>query len=325
MMQQILITLGAGVASAVFFFIPVKGSMLAMFVGIFAPLPLMIVTTGYGLRAGVIASAVGVALIALVLHPYVAGAYLVSVAGPALALVAVAHMASPANADNSFPPYPLASLLMWIVGLTTLIDWIGIAFVGWSYESFDAALADLSARFAPLVAAVMERSGAFPAGASALDLASMIVMAMAPVMAVWGVLGLALNLWLAGRIVRISGQLPRPWPDIPLSLGLPQWSVLALALALCVALLPGVTRVFAATLAAALGGALALQGLAIVHYLTRGLGARTGLLFALYAVTLLLFPWPLIAAAGLGLSDFALALRARKSRLPTSTRKPEGD
>ncbi|WP_204322209.1 hypothetical protein, partial [Streptococcus pneumoniae] len=36
-----------------------------------------------------------------------------------------------------------------------------------------------------------------------------------------------LNLFVAGRIVRASGKLARPWPDLP-SMRLPRWTAIAL-------------------------------------------------------------------------------------------------
>ncbi len=310
MIQQLLITLGAGVASAVFFFLPAKGSFLALAIGIFAPLPLLIVALGYGRRSGVLAGLVGVALIAMVLQYLVALAYILSVAAPALILNHVAR------SEPDAPGYNVSRLLVWIVGLTVAIDWMSILVVGFSYPSYDAAIEDLAARFAPVLSAALERAGSVAGVSNALDLSAMLVVAMAPVMAMWGVFAFALNAWLAGRIVQISGLLAKPWQDIPATLALPRGAIVTLAVFCALALLPGAVRVFAATAAAAIGAALAMQGLAVLHQLTRGHPARVGMLVAQYGATLVVFPWPLFLAAGIGLFDLFRPLRPRGSRSP---------
>ena len=63
-------------------------------------------------------------------------------------------------------------------------------------------------------------------------------------------------------------------------------------------------------------GALAmgfvLQGLAVVHAMTRGKSGRLPLLIIVYLCTALLFPWPLVAAGFLGLLDAGFAFRDRQ-------------
>ena len=74
----------------------------------------------------------------------------------------------------------------------------------------------------------------------------------------------------------------------------------------------------AATAAVAFGVAFALQGLAAIHRITRGRNSRAGLLSALYALILILFPLPLFIAAGVGIADQVRPLRWPSVK-PTST------
>ena len=320
MFQQLLITLGSGVASAVFFFIPIKGSYLALVMGLFAPLPLMIVSLGFGIRAGVIAAFLGALLVAIMLHYWLALAFVLSVALPAVLLSHVVQNASGASQINAPAPFIVETLLAWIAGVTIALDWFGILSIGLRYPTFDAAVEDLAARFAPLVAAVFERSSAFNE-INVQEFAGTLVLAMGPVMAIWGVFALALNFWLAGRVVQISGRLARPWPDVTARLGLPRSALIIFVLTIGLALLPGAIRVFAATAAAGIAAVLALQGLAIVHWRTRGNPARVGILTAVYGATLFIFPWPLVLLAGLGFADLATGSRLRKSNPTVSTKK----
>ena len=312
MLPQLLIPVGAGVASAVFFILPLKGGMLAPLCVVIAPMPLMIVTIGWGMRAGAIASACGAALIAGILSFWLAFGYAASVAAPALALVYAAHRSPLAGAPERGPQYNLPQILAAMVGLTTLVQWFALLMIGSEYASFDAAVEAAATRILPLVTLLMERANGVFAGSTPMDIAMMMVLFAAPVMAVWGVFNLALNLWLSARIAQVSGRLSWSWPDIPAGFGLPRAAAPVLALAVGLTFMAGPMRIFAGTLVGALGAALALQGLAIVHYLSRGVGVRHGLLAGLYSATLLIFPWPLLFAAGLGLSEFFLSLRRSK-------------
>jgi len=53
-----------------------------------------------------------------------------------------------------------------------------------------------------------------------------------------------------------------------------------------------------------------LTGLAIIHAVSRNWSGRTAILVALYLL-LLLFRWPLIAIAGLGIVEYWIGLRHR--------------
>ena len=312
MLQQLLFTIGAGIASAVFFFIPVKGSALALFLGVLAPLPLLIVALGNGLRSAAVAALVGAALIAAVLTPWLSLTYVAFIVTPA---VVVAWFALTSRPDTG-----LGGCLAAIVGVTVAADWVAIIVAGFGYESFEAAVSDLSARFVPLIEALFRQMESMPAGVNARDFARLLVYALAPFMAIWGVFTLALNLWLAGRVVHLSARLPRPWPDIPRELGLPQRAGFVLAVFVGVAFaMPGAWRIFAATVAAGIAAALALQGLAVFHFRTRGAPARGGILFGLYGAMLIVFPWPLLFAAAVGLVDLFHPLRGGKPVSPANT------
>ena len=161
-----------------------------------------------------------------------------------------------------------------------------------------------SSRFEPLISAVFARTGV-PGGATAKEFSATLVLAMGPVMAAWGVFALALNCWIAGWVTLLSGRLARPWPDVARHLGLPRWTIMVFALLFALTLSTGAIRLLAMTAAAALGAALALVGLAILHWRSRGSPARAGILIATYGACILVFPWPLVLLAGLGFAELA--------------------
>ncbi len=53
--------------------------------------------------------------------------------------------------------------------------------------------------------------------------------------------------------------------------------------------------------------AFCMQGLAVIHVLTRGVGGRGAILGTLYAVFIILPGWPAVICALLGLADSLFA------------------
>ena len=157
-------------------------------------------------------------------------------------------------------------------------------------------------------------------GLTSAEFAQMLVVSAPAIMAFWSVIALSMNLWLAGRVVLISGRLEGGWPDLPTTLDLPRPLIFAFAAATIACAAPGVWRVGASTVAAALGVAFALQGLAALHRITRGRSARTGMLCAMYLLIILLFPLPLFVAAGVGIADNVRPLRRLST--PSTSQKP---
>ena len=316
MLYQLAIALGSGLASAVLFLLPAKGSLAALAIGVLAPLPVLIATLGFGPRSAMLAAATGMLVIALTLHPYLAGAFALSVVLPAIWLGWMGQRQIGVQ-NNYVGP---SALLIWVVVLTVAMDYAGLLVMALRYDSFDAAVTDFASRIAPLVARMIGNETA--GGYSSLDFARMMVLAMAPIAAAWGVVALAFNLWLAGRITQISGRLKRPWPDVAENLQLPREALYIFIGALGFTLaLSDFPRVLTGTLASALGMAFALHGLAAIHRGTRGVAARGGLLGALYVAIFALFPWPLVAAATYGAFDSFRPVRPG----PKATSKPEND
>ena len=85
------------------------------------------------------------------------------------------------------------------------------------------------------------------------------------------------------------------------------------AAAVAISLFDGLIGLLGAVVAAALGMAFALQGLAVVHDLSRGSKLRLPFLSAIYASLVLLMPWPLALFALIGLAEAGFSLRDRKA------------
>jgi hypothetical protein len=142
-----------------------------------------------------------------------------------------------------------------------------------------------------------------------------------------------INLWLAGRIVRISGRLQRPWPGVP-AMQFPPLASVALALTIAGSFLPDFVGIAASTVAAALMTAHVLLGLAVIHALTAAVAARGLILGIVYAGIVLLgrsVSWPLILLGILGIADTLFDIRGQVARrrapalLPTRRAQTGGE
>jgi hypothetical protein len=119
-------------------------------------------------------------------------------------------------------------------------------------------------------------------------------------------------LYLAGKVVLASGRLPRPWPAIA-ETRLPNEAAIALVFAIGLGVvLDGFPGLAAWSAASALTMAYCLQGLAVIHVLTRGVSGRTGILAGVYITFFLLPGWPVALYALVGMADVFMNLRARR-------------
>jgi hypothetical protein len=127
--------------------------------------------------------------------------------------------------------------------------------------------------------------------------------------AIVAMMTLTLNLWLAAKITATSGRLHRPWPDLK-SAALPSMTLAALSVAIAFCFAGGLLAILAQIVAAALTMAYALTGFAVLHTLTLTLKNRALWLSCTYAIVVV-FSWPVLAIAALGLADAVFGLRQR--------------
>ena len=197
---------------------------------------------------------------------------------------------------------------------------IGVAiaiYVSSCYGGFDIALEQLSAEIAPLVEELMSSRMQLPTGVDVHSLAHAMILAAAPMVAASSLVMLMLNLWLAGRVAQLSGQLPRPWPDIAWELRLPRIYLLVFGATAAIGpYIGGLPSLIVIIVAVTLGVAYALVGLAVAHYLTRGTSFRIPLLTVIYLGLAFPLTWLvfLLALIVVGILDAAFSLRDRKKK-----------
>lgn len=320
MLQIVLVGLGAGAAAALLFASVASGSILATLLFYLAPLPILIAALGWSHWAGLIASLTAAAGLGATLGLYFFSAFLIGVGLPAWWLGYLALLARPVGANGSMTLewYPVGRLVLWaaIVGAVLVI--IAIPNFGTDKESFEAGL---RAAFERAIQ-IQSRPGSPVSGADLERLFDILVAAIPPAAAVLATLINVFNLWFAGRIVRVSGRLRRPWPDLS-ALALPSTTLGVLALVIAGIFLPDLPGIICRIVAASLFMAYAVLGFAVLHALTRGLSFRAILLIAAYSAVIVL-GWPVLAASFLGLAEAAFNIRARSggSRAPPPTTTP---
>jgi hypothetical protein len=141
---------------------------------------------------------------------------------------------------------------------------------------------------------------------------TLLAILMPPAAATFSTITLLANLWLGGRIVRISGRLNRPWPDLG-AMRFPAPTPLLLAGSIAATFVPGIIGLLAVFFAATLLLAYAILGFAVIHGATRGVSARTMILIAVW-LSVFVLGWPILLVTMLGLADTFIDLRSRVRR-----------
>lgn len=333
MTQFLGIGIGAGLVSALLFGVLLKATALAILLYLLAPLPILIVGLGWSHRAALVAAVTGALALALVVQPFLGLGFFAYLALPAWWLAYLALLGRP-GADGTMEWYPTGRLLAWTAG-TAGLAFVAIAVIAApNYETFQSQLRGMTRtliqvradRAAPPPApapkpdapkpdapgagteAPTESTPQDPAEATRTEVANALA-AIAPGLATHGLtVLLTFYLWAAARIVRISGRLLRPWPDLAATM-MPRRVLAVLAGAMVLALVPGYPGVLGVAVAGALSAAFAIQGLAAFHDRSRGRPGRLALLLGLYLILFFTQGVALVALTLFGIADTALDRR----------------
>lgn len=324
MTHNLLIGVGAGLVSALLFGVLLKGSALAITLYLLAPLPILIVGLGWSHRAALAAAATGSLVLMAVIQPFMGLAFAAYIALPAWWLAYLTVLGR--ETASGLEWYPTGRLLGWIAA-TAALAFIAIAVLANpDYTAYEAQLQKLSHGLVDSRSPAPGPSpDAGPAGADkstpdkdqsdgdvSRDELATAFAAIIPALAAHGLaMLLTFYLWAAARIVRISGRLLRPWPDLP-STKMPKACLGVLAAAAILSFAPGFAGVLGVALVGAFTAVFALQGLAAFHDRSRGRPGRGLMLFAMYVVLFVTQGVALIALTIFGLADTALDRRRPK-------------
>jgi hypothetical protein len=312
MIGQILIALAAGCASAAMFASITSGALISLVLLYLSPLPLMVAAIGWS----PFTAAIGGALAAITLGAaFGIGdliAYAIAVALPACWLGHLCLLGRPVTSGHGAPAtvewYPVGRVLLWIAGLASLSTGAALLALGTDAGTVNGTLRAFLLR----VLATSEAG----LGADADRWVDAMVNLAPATAAIMATTTLTLNLWLAAKITGTSGQLSRPWPELRATT-LPPMTAVALCVTTAFCFSGGMPAMLAKILTSALVMVYALTGLAVLHTITLALKSRAFWLGSIYTLAVV-FVWPLLALAALGLADavFGLRLRYLRSRPP---------
>lgn len=320
MMQIGLIGIGAGAAAALLFASVTSGSWLAVFLFYLAPLPMMIAGLGWSHWAALVAALVAALSLGTAFGSVFFFAFLAGAGIPAWWLAYLTMLARPIAAGEAGQPsqaalewYPPGRLVVWAATLAALIVIVAIPNFGLDAESFRAGLNSAISRMLKIENGLPSgQTPSLPGVSNARRLVEFLVEVIPPAAAVIATVTNLLNLWLAARVVKFSGRLARPWPELS-SMTFPPAAAAALAIAVALSFLGGLIGIVAGVVSASLLIAYGILGFAVLHDITRGIGSRGILIGGVYAAVFV-FGWPMLALCLLGLIDTAIGLRARVAR-----------
>jgi hypothetical protein len=295
-----LIGLGSGLASALLFYSASQGGgWLGLMLFCLTPLPPMLSGLGWGWLTATVGAAAGAIAVAAVAGAATLGvAYFLAVGLPAAFIAYLAYLSrpSPDGDETRREWYPLGRLL---AGLSLYAGALPMMALPWTGGSFEAVRPLATG----MIKAVVKQSDELrlkPPSDAQIEMMADMAVAVAPAaLAIYWLLIMTPNLYLAGRIAGASGRLGRDWPDLP-GFVYPAGFSLLLGLSVAAIFAPGALGIAGASFTGALMFAHLLAGLALVHFLAQR-GARW-LLWGTYA-GLFLLPQPygpiLVTVAGL--------------------------
>jgi hypothetical protein len=330
-----LVGFGAGLASALLFAASTRGTGLAMALAYVCILPLMIGAIGFSALASLAGAGAGALFLAYAGEPLLGLAFFLGFGVPGFLLGLLAgwtYRLSPEDAPSStqFPAYHLSPgvLLAGAVLVATCAAWTLTGALIWSEGGFHAALEAALAEYGPALDPTLQKLAKVAPDLDLTQAKKIIVLSFPGAVAASQTLLLAFNLWLAARAIDISGRLDRVWPPLPETTVLPRGLGLSFLVAVGLCFAGESIAVFAGAFATSAGVALALQGLAAAHALTRGHSQRGAILASVYSVTLVgvaVAPPLLTALVVFGLAESAFSLRARKARAQTAKIEKTGE
>lgn len=311
MTQLILIGIGAGVAAALLFASVASGALLSIALFYLAPLPILIAALGWSHWAALVAAVTAAAGLAIFFTPLFFITFLIGIGLPAWWLGYLSLLGRPGEGGMEW--YPVGRIVVWAAILGAGVVIAAIPSFGLDEESFRSALRSAFERMLQSPSrGPVNQPLAIP-GVDTTKLINFMVTVIPLAGAILSTITSVFNLWLAARIVSVSGRLKRPWPSLP-DMQFPPFAPALLGAAIAGTFLSGLGGTIASVLAASMTMAYGILGFAVLHAITRAMNARSLVLGASYSAVLF-FGWPILLAAMLGLADTIFGFRGRKPRV----------
>lgn len=324
MFQTVFIGIGAGVATALLFASVVSGSPFSIILFYLSPMPIMIAALGWHHLLGLIGAIVGaLALLVTLGGYYFMLAFVVGVGLPAWWLSYLALLARPVGPTGEMEWYPLGRIVLWAGALGLLLVVMLAPKFGTDFDSFHNGLTVTVERILRLQMGTPDGMPlVLPGGTDASAVIGLLVRVMPATTALLSMTTLLFSLWISARVVRASGRLKRPWPQMS-ALDFPAATPLAvLGSALGTALLPGLAGVIAGVVLALLLATYTLLGFATVHSVTTGWDGRSFILTSIY-LAVMVFGWTALVLAIVGLAESLVGIRAKAAAKRAGSSGPD--
>jgi hypothetical protein len=310
MVQILLVGIGAGTAAALLFATLASGNAVSILLFYLTPLPILLAGIAYSQLAGLIAAVAAGALLGYALGRWFFLSFLVAIGVPAYVLSYLALLArSGPNGSGELEWFPAGSLVIAAAIMAAIATALTIPAFGFDLDSYRNTLREGFERI--LRAQTNTPAGQplqLPGNRDPKQVLDLLALIMPPFAAMSMGTGL-FNLWLAGRVARVSGRLKRPWPDLH-ELRFPNFTPLLFAVVIAATFISGITGLVASLFGVTLLLAYVLLGFAVIHHVTRNMGARLIILSSVWAL-LMFMAWPLLVVALIGLADPIFDFRKR--------------
>ncbi|MGI9415876.1 MAG: DUF2232 domain-containing protein [Hyphomicrobiales bacterium] len=309
-----IIGIGCGLVSALLFGVTGRVSFLSFVMFFLVPLPLFLAGLSMGAVTAAIGGVTGAVAAGAILGARAGLSFVISVAvAPVvlsyLALLSRSSDASQDGAAQQVEWYPLGRLVLWCAVLSPALMAVSIVLSGMDAAAFREAIrqfSELWLKAQPELRAQFEQAGGIE---PLVDFLVRMVPSFAT--SVWMLLIMG-NLWLAAKVLDVSGRSMRPWPPFP-DIEFPRMALAGLAASLGATLLPGALGLIGQGFAGSMITVFAVFGLAVLHHITRGYPARAFLLATAY-LAVFVFNWlAAVLLAGLGVAELGFGLRKRGS------------
>lgn len=299
----LLIGIAAGLASAVLYASAGAGTgATGVILRFLSPLPGLIAALGWGPRSGLVAAIAAGAAAAGFLDGLRTMDLLGSQMLPAILLAHLVMLGrqAPPESGGGMEWYPLGRVLATATLIAGGIASWRLYHIGGSAEAIKARVGDVLAQLFKGHMPALEGRTLSPQDID--NIAQMMTQIAPPALAAMWLVGMLVNVWLAGRVTSASGLLTRPWPDLAAVVAPPGFAI-GLAVAVAASWAPGTAGFYGSAIAGAFVTAYALIGLSIVHAITRSIGWRGPILFFVYAALLVLSVWAIAVLALIALAE----------------------
>ncbi|MHA1108070.1 MAG: DUF2232 domain-containing protein [Alphaproteobacteria bacterium] len=302
MSRDYLIAIGGGLLCALLYLSLVSGSASAIIFTYMSQLPLFLVGLSLGLVPAAIACVVAAGTIMVGANFAAAGLFTVLSAVPLLIIVRHGLLSRPDPATGTEEWYPPGMLLGWLTGYGLALFAVGAIF----YSSSQGGLEGTARAYMEAMSGIGSGGATDPRIERTIEA---LIRYFPAVMVISWLVMVTINGVLAQTVLAQFKHNRRPSPKYN-ELMLPGWMTIGLAVALLASLAPGQIGLAGQNAAMIMALPFFFLGLAVIHAVSYRFGARSMLLLAVYVV-LILFGWPAIVVAGLGLIEQWALLRQR--------------